>query len=69
MSTMAFNDLESAYELLATGIDAAGEAQEALFFSRLTLLLAHELGDIGRFRTAIETALEGLAEDRKTGTP
>jgi hypothetical protein len=57
---MAFEDLEQAYEMLAQSIDAAGEAREAQFFSRLALLLAHDLGDIERFRSAIVAALDGL---------
>lgn len=60
MSTMPFEDLESAYETLATAIDAAGAQRETLFLTRLALLLADELGDIAAFRKAIGAALEGL---------
>ena len=60
MSTMPFEDLESAYEALATAIDSAGEQHETLFLTRLALVLGHELGDIAAFRSAIRTALEGL---------
>jgi hypothetical protein len=60
MSTMPFEDLESAYEALATAIDAAGAPREALFLTRLALVLGHELGDIAAFKSAIKTALEGL---------
>ena len=35
-------------------------AREALFLTRLALVLGHELGDIAAFRKAIETALDGL---------
>jgi hypothetical protein len=59
MSTMSFDNLETAYELLATAIDKAGEAQEARFLTRLALLLAHELGEIEPFRRAVQAALEG----------
>jgi hypothetical protein len=62
MSPMPFEDLESAYETLAMGIDSAGEARESLFLTRLALLLGHELGDIAAFRNAIQTALEGLEQ-------
>jgi len=62
MSTMPFEDLETAYETLAMAIDAAGVQREALFLTRLALVLGHELGDIAAFRKAIRTALEGLAE-------
>ena len=58
MSQKPFDDLEAAYETLAIAIDTAGEQREALFLTRLALLLAHELGDIGAFKRAVETALE-----------
>jgi len=60
MSKMPFDDLEAAYEALATAIDTAGEQREALFLTRLALVLGHELGDIAAFRSAIRTALEDL---------
>ena len=60
MSNMPFDDLEAAYEALATAIDTAGVEREALFLTRLALLLGHELGDIAAFRNAIRAALEGL---------
>ncbi len=60
MSKMAFEDFETAYEVLAQAIDIAGEARETQFFSRLVLLLAHELGAIEPFKTAVEAALDGL---------
>lgn len=62
MSTMPFEDLESAYETLAMAIDSAGAEREALFLTRLTLVLGNELGDIAAFKNAIRTALEGLAD-------
>jgi hypothetical protein len=58
--SLPFDDLESAYEALATGIDAAGEQHEALFLTRLALLLAHEFGDITAFKRAVQTALDDL---------
>ena len=60
MSVMPFEDLESAYETLATAIDSAGAEREALFLTRLALVLGHELGDISVFQNAIKTALDGL---------
>ncbi len=62
MSPMPFDDLESAYETLAMAIDAAGEQHETLFLTRLALILGHELGDIAAFRSAIQTALDGLEQ-------
>ena len=60
MSKMPFDDLEAAYEALATAIDTAGAEREALFLTRLALVLGHELGDIAEFQKAIKTALDGL---------
>jgi hypothetical protein len=60
MSTMPPEDFEAAYETLAVAIDSAGEKREALFLTRLALLLAHELGDVAKFKRAVQTALEEL---------
>jgi hypothetical protein len=60
MSTMPFEDLETAYETLAVAIDSAGAPREALFLTRLALLLSRELDDIAAFKRAIGAALEGL---------
>jgi hypothetical protein len=62
MSPMPFEDLETAYETLAVAIDSAGAQREALFLTRLALVLSHELGDIAAFKNAIRTALEGLED-------
>ena len=62
MIAMPFEDLEAAYESLAMAIDSAGPEREALFLTRLALVLGNELGDIAAFRNAINTALEGLAD-------
>ena len=64
MSAMPSEDFEAAYETLATAIDSAGPEREALFLTRLALVLGHELGDIAAFKNAIRTALEGLANKR-----
>ena len=63
MNAMPFEDFETAYETLATAIDQAGPEREALFLTRLALVLGHELGDIAAFKNAIKTALEGLDQD------
>jgi hypothetical protein len=60
--TVPSEDFEAAYETLATAIDSAGREREALFLTRLALVLGHELGDIAVFRKAIWTALEGVAD-------
>ena len=60
MTTMPAADFETAYETLATAIDTAGPEREALFLTRLALVLGHELGDIAMFQKAVATALDGL---------
>ena len=60
MTAMPSEDFEAAYESLAMAIDSAGPEHEALFLTRLALVLGHELGDIAAFRNAIKAALEGL---------
>lgn len=57
---MSNDDIEVIYEALATAIDTAGEQREALFLTRLALLLGHRLGNITAFQEAIGTALDGL---------
>lgn len=62
MTAMPAEDFEAAYESLAMAIDSAGPEREALFLTRLALVLGHQLGDIAVFKSAIRTALEGIAE-------
>ena len=51
MTAMPSEDFEAAYETLAVAIDSAPvPKREALFLTRLALLLAHELGDIATFK-------------------
>lgn len=57
---MEFSDLEGVYELLAESIDKAGEGKAPLFLAKLALLLAREVGDPMKARTAIEIALRDL---------
>ena len=53
-------ELTTVRPLRMTAIDQAGPAREALFLTRLALVLGHELGDVATFREAIKTALDGL---------
>lgn len=62
MTAMPPEDFEAAYETLALAIDSAGPEHEALFLTRLALVLGHEVGDIAVFKAAIRTALEGIAQ-------
>lgn len=57
---MTTEGLENFWEMLAEGIDRAGEAKAELFLAKLALLLGREVGDAARCRAAIETALEDL---------
>jgi hypothetical protein len=60
-ASLAVEDLESIWERLAEAIDQAGPEREALFLSKLAVLLADALGDRARAERLIETALEDLA--------
>lgn len=62
MNSLPFADLETAYETLAEAIDRAGPEKEALFLARLSLVLAHETGDLALFRRAVATAIEDIAQ-------
>ncbi len=57
-TTMPFDDLERAYETLAQAIDRAGPEHEALFLTRLALVLAHRVGRLDVFEQAVAAALE-----------
>ena len=69
MSQLPFDNLESSYEALAAAIDTAGEKREALFLTRLALLLAHELGDATAFRRTVQAALDGAGIAIVCGKP
>lgn len=57
---MPFDELERAYERLATAIDQAGPEHEALFLTRLALVLAHRVGSLDVFNQSVDTALDEL---------
>ena len=52
--------LEAAYDLIAEGIDRAGEAKAALFLAKLSLALATLVGDTAKVTDAVEAALRDL---------
>lgn len=58
--TLDTTGLEETYRLLAEAIDNVGSEQEALFLTKLVMILANELGDLGLVRGAIENASEDL---------
>ncbi len=53
---------ERLYDALAQAIDAAGPEQEALFLTKLTLLLANKIGDEAVVGTALATAQAQLSQ-------
>jgi hypothetical protein len=52
--------LEAAYDLIAEGIDRAGEAKAPLFLAKLSLALAYLAGDTAKVTQAVEAALRDL---------
>ena len=54
--TLDFNELEKVYDLIARGIDEAGEGNESLFLGKLCITLAHAIPDLGVVEEAIRIA-------------
>ena len=52
-------DIETVYDALALGVDAAGPRSEQ-FLAKLALLLAHELGDAAKVLALIDSAARNL---------
>lgn len=52
--------IESAYELIANGIDQAGDRNAQLFLAKLSLALANLNGDLAELERAIEASLRDL---------
>ena len=59
---MAFADLDVAYEELAQAIDRVGPKNEALFLTKLVLMLAQQSGDLDGFCKALNVAIQDLPE-------
>ena len=57
---LTIGGLETAYDQLATAIDAVGEDKSELFLVKLALLAAHQLGDETVFGDLIERAQKDL---------
>ena len=53
-------DLEAAYDLIAEGIDRAGEEKARLFLAKLCLALANLVGDLAEVTRAVDAALKDL---------
>jgi len=52
--------LEQVYDVIADGIDRAGDAEAKLFLAKLCLALANLVGDAAQVRQAAEAALRDL---------
>ena len=57
---LTIGGLETAYDQLATAIDAVGEERSELFLVKLALLAAQQLGDEVVFGDLIERAQKDL---------
>ena len=57
---LTLEDLERLYSQLADAIDQVGEDKEALFLSKLALILARELGDPKKLAEVIDAARQDL---------
>jgi hypothetical protein len=66
---MPFEDLEQTYAALAQAIDRAGRDNEALFLTKLALLLAHEIGTFGPVQYCITAALSDMPPAKTVETP
>lgn len=59
-SELAVRDLEAVYDSLADAIAQAGQEREALFLTKLALLLANQIGEREAVEHAIAEALKNL---------
>lgn len=59
-NTLSIAGLESAYDALATAIDAVGEEKSELFLVKLALLAANRLGDEQLFAQLVAAAQRDL---------
>lgn len=59
-NTLSTTALEQVYDQLAEGITQAGADKEALFLTKLALLLANQVGDADQVSESIDEALKNL---------
>ena len=62
MTAIPFEQLEIIYERLADAIDRAGRENEALFLTKLVLLLAQRQEDAAVVTASIEAAMRDLPD-------
>jgi hypothetical protein len=58
--TLAFQDLEKVYDLVAKAIDEVGPDNESLFLGKLCLTLSHNIADLSVIENAIVIAKSDL---------
>ncbi|MCS4504473.1 hypothetical protein KBTX_02494 [wastewater metagenome] len=59
---LPFPELEAAYERIAETLDRLPERQTSLFLAKLSLALAHRVGDGERVRAAIDEAARDIGD-------
>ncbi|WP_372832973.1 hypothetical protein [Pontibacterium sp.] len=59
-NTLSTSALEQVYDQLAEGVTQAGVDKEALFLTKLALLLANQVGDADQVSESIHEALKNL---------
>ena len=57
---MTPKEVEHVYDLIAEGIDQAGEYKSDLFLAKLSLALANLVGDAAKIASAVQSALRDL---------
>ncbi|MCZ8317125.1 hypothetical protein [Phreatobacter sp.] len=60
---LPFEAMERLYEDLADAVDRAGPAQEAVFLTKLVMVMAHRAGDTLDFESCLAAALGNLSCD------
>ena len=60
---MSFEALEKLYDLMAETLDEVGVDQHSLILSKLSMVLAHRIGDLKTVAEAVKAAKEGLVAD------
>jgi len=59
-TTLKTEELERIYDRMAEAVDAAGPDKEALFLSKLSLVLADRLGDEALVRECIDICVRDI---------
>lgn len=62
---MTFDALEKLYDVMAQTLDEVGVKNHSLFLSKLTMALAHKVGDLKVVEEAIKMAKDDLIVGEK----